>query len=101
MFQEIDPALKAWASRQRLHLATRFRDDEVRAFAVVDDAGGEYDIWVTMVERDPVTVHAWDHDSKAHWRAGGQPSDVDRLLSAALAEVDGWIQHRGRTRSVY
>ncbi len=101
MFEAIDPALQAWANRERLHLATRYRDDEVRAFAVVDDAGGEYDIWVTMAQADPVTVHAWDRESKARWMAGGRPPDVDRLLSAALAEIDAWIRRRGRTRSVY
>ncbi len=101
MFEEIDPALRAWVGRQRLHLAARFRDDAVRAVPLVDDSGGEYEIWVIMAERDPVTVHASDPRTRAHWFRGGALPEVSSLLDGALAEVDGWIRRAGRTRSVY
>lgn len=97
-YRDLDPVLSAWCRIRGLHVATRYRDCEVRHVTVVDDAGSTYEQWLELLPDDRVRVAASDHRGQSTSRECDLP-DLGEALDAVYACVETWISAAGHTRT--
>lgn len=65
-FDEVDPVLRRWSKSRVVPMHTRYREDEVRSFSIVNSSGQEFQIWIEM---DPLVVNFWDFKAdRRSWR---------------------------------
>jgi len=86
-FSHIDPTVRAWATNNRLHLSTQYKDAEVRSFELVGPAG-HAQIWIE-VEGDATTVYVWDYRKQKRCFAADS-STLEAVLDQALQVARGW-----------
>ena|ERR1700730_13722862 len=82
-YADSDKVLAPWLKRHGLHVFTKNRDEDVRYFDVVDDAGGRYQygsLSPTKPGRAKISV------------------DLEHVLEVAYCEVTEWIREEGRTK---
>jgi hypothetical protein len=97
----VDAALETWGRRHGLYVIMRHRDDEVRSVSVVDDAGTEYQVFLSAPnDAGRLTVTAV--------RSAGEPLAATREcdlpdLPVALEDIYGlvisWIRRAGHSRT--
>lgn len=87
-FAELDPILEDWSRERRIPLSTEYKDEEVRSFQLVDQTGGQYQIWID-VERG-LTVSVWDFGKKRHDFSADLGSLRERL-DDALNLARSWM----------
>jgi hypothetical protein len=97
-FEQVDPPLAAWAKRHGLHVSTRYKDSEVRSVAIVDDAGCEYQLWLSLLPRDRLEVAAWDF-GKRRLRQQCGASQLPEVLESVYRVVEDWVRSDGHTRT--
>lgn len=97
-FEQLDPPLAAWAKRHGLHVSTLYKDSEVRSVAIVDDAGCEYQLWLTLLSENRVEVSAWNF-GKRSVRRQCEASQLSEALESVYAAVEDWIRSDGHTRT--
>jgi len=89
-YAAIDEVLSQWAASHELHLATTYRDVEVRSIEIVDDGGGRFQLWV-----DPpavnglIGVHVWDY-RKQRAKYEARLVDLPSCLDEALRTISLW-----------
>jgi len=89
-YATIDPVIADWAKQNTLHVATCYKDVEVRSVDVVNRKGERCQIWVDAPDTDKVRVHVWDY----HKRRSEYASDVDDLRSSldrAYTQAYAWL----------
>jgi hypothetical protein len=61
-YSEIDDVLERWASIYKIPILKEYKDDEVRAFSFVGQAGGQYQLWVDPINTDSsIEIHVWNY----------------------------------------
>jgi hypothetical protein len=89
MFDDVDPAVRAWSARTGHAVFTKYRDDEVRSWSVVDPDGTKYQMWLGVPKDGRISVHAWDF-GRRQWVTECALADVESALDDALDQVNGW-----------
>jgi hypothetical protein len=100
-YSDLDPPLAGWARRHGLFVSTRHRDDDVRAVLIVDDAGDEYQLWLTP----PNAARQLEvHLARKTGPSVAFHTSVDHLhvaLDDAYRTIEAWMAAAGHTRTVY
>jgi predicted RNA-binding protein len=100
MYEEIDKILLPWLKKYGLHVYTKYRDDEVRAIDVVDDAGEVYGMSVSPLdESGKCIVYAGSRRLKSGKSLESSLSDLENNLDNAYAQIEEWIRNAGHTRT--
>ncbi|MCA1790201.1 MAG: hypothetical protein LC667_10180 [Thioalkalivibrio sp.] len=90
MYEQFDGALRSWANTRALHVATKYRDEEVRSIELVNQTGKRAEIWLSLTTAGAgVTVHAWDFESR-RWSRSASAGSLAAELENAYAEVQRW-----------
>ena len=98
-YVEIDPILYAWARENGLYVSTHYRDEEVRSVPIVDDAGDEYQLWLTRPDAlGELTVSVSDNRGKLS-EVRTRTDDLETALKKAMSAVNRWIAEAGHTRT--
>jgi hypothetical protein len=92
-YAAIDDALRSWARANGVTFATRYRDDEVRSFDIVDAAGARVQIWVNHPVHATVTVSAWDYRARK-WTRDVPLLAVGDALTNAVTVARAWLNER-------
>ncbi len=82
-FKQVDPGLRAWASKHQVSLATNYQDVEVRSVELVGP-NGRAQVWVEV--NDLVAVHVWDYLERRQSFEGDVTTleaHLDKALEAA------------------
>lgn len=98
-YSNVDPVLHQWARRHGLHVASLYRDDEVRSVAVVDDSGGEYQIFLTPPDAAGRLTVTASTRRRPRVDIEANLASLESALEQAYRLVEGWISAAGHTRS--
>jgi hypothetical protein len=100
-YAKIDPILAEWAKDHGLHIFTQYKDEEVRAIDVVDDAGNIYGVYVAPPDQDgKIKVNASGRGKKAPSASRtATVANLSQVLEATYQEIEDWIHSRGNTRT--
>ena len=103
IYDEIDRSLYPWATRHGLHIATDYRECEVRATTIVDDAGNVYGLGLNPLTAERVLIHVgfWSK-RRGDRKSETIESSLDSLsddLERAYSVIETWISQSGNTRT--
>ena len=93
---EIDEQLEQFSRTHGLHLSTRYRDEAVLSFQIVDDQSGSFQLWLEQTQGG-WKVRAWDYRSRRSEHSA-EAGDLRGALEAAYEDVLEWIRDLGHTR---
>jgi len=98
-YSALDPILEAWARRHGLFVSKSYKGDDVRSVLIVDDAGGEYQLWLTIPDpKGQLTVTvAKAMLARADFET--RIEDLSAALEEAYRRVETWISAAGHTRT--
>ena len=85
-FTQVDPVISSWSSTNRIPLATRYQDAEVRSFELVG-GGGRAQIWVEV--NGQISVHVWDY-RKRRRSFVATLATLEASLDQALTVARSW-----------
>jgi hypothetical protein len=90
-YEAIDAPLARWAADHRLHVGTKYRDEEVRSIDIVSQKGRRYQLWIDPPRDGGIAIHAWDYKKR---RADFDVlvNDLPLALDEALVEIGKWMQ---------
>ncbi|MCB1099469.1 MAG: hypothetical protein KDN22_28115 [Verrucomicrobiae bacterium] len=104
-YSEIDEILKPWADERKLHIATKYKDEEVRVISVLDEHRDEYHLFVCpepKVKEKKVIVGCGlvNRHSKKHTfsskmknfrlREAVELQNLRLALDTCLAQIEKW-----------
>jgi hypothetical protein len=87
-FSLVDPAIKAWASRNGVSLSTQYQDTEVRSFQLTGPTG-RAQIWVEV--NDQISIHVWDYQKRKQ-SFNLTTESVAACLDKALVIARAWCE---------
>ena len=94
----INEILRPWVRRHGLRVSNVFRD-RFYYVDIVDDAGGKYEISVSVDEETGlIKVRARSNRKRSCGYIGVGPSDLEGVLEQAYAQITKWIGQTGGTR---
>jgi len=89
--EEIDNILIEWGKRNSIYMYTKYQDEEVRSFEVINANGMRMQLWVEPTQCSGYEIRAWNYKCKneicAGWVAGATAFRAG-LLRAAGCERD-------------
>ena len=79
----------AWGTDHQLSLGTRYKEEDVRSFEIVDSRGKRFQLWVDPPRGNVVIVHAWDFQK--HLSDFERPvAEIKYALDEAYARIRSW-----------
>ena len=90
-YESMDALIGEWTRENGLHLATSYKDEEVRSVEVVGESGRGCQIWIDAPDsRHLVGVHVWDYKQRR------RDFEVDKsllldALNQALTIARNWV----------
>jgi len=101
---KIDAILSSWAKRTNTSIQTNYKDENVRSFSLVDDAGNSYQIWVNILSRKRLEINISNNktgNEKKYWRKKTSISRLNEVLYLAYAKIEKWIEQSGNRRTQF
>jgi transcriptional accessory protein Tex/SPT6 len=105
MYKEIDKILLSWLKKYGLHVFTKYRDDEVRTFYVVDDIGDTYQVMISPLDTETKKIHIHfgiRKKKKAEYKGETietSLSGFENALEETYRRITIWIEEFGHTRT--
>jgi len=103
-YHKVERIVNEWTKKVGLHLQYEYKDEKVRSFNVVDDAGNKYQIWIEILKWGRVKVSCTNNESeknKKSWMKKSKISNLTKVLYEGYGMVEQWIFQSGNTRTVY
>jgi len=89
-YDQIDPAIQAWASNHTLPVYTQYKDVEVRSVELVGVSGQKVQIWIDQPLYGWVGVHVWNYKKlRQDWKV--QTNKLEATLEQAYQKAMDWI----------
>ncbi len=107
MYEEIDEILLPWLMKYGLHVFTKYRNDEVRAFYVVDDVGDNYAVIISPIDTNNKKIYIHfgirkrkKADSKSE-TIETSLFEFESALEKIYKQITIWIEEFGHTRTLF
>lgn len=95
----IDSAINEWVSKNRLHLYTSYREEEVRSVEIVSERGDRFQIWIDPPKAEIVGVHVWDY-KRRRVDLEGNLTTLPATLDVAHETVMRWTGDREQAKKI-
>ena len=89
-YNEIDPIIKEWASKNKFLIYNKYKDEEVRSVNVVSSEGRTFQIWIDPPLNDKILVHAWDF-KKRNKEYNATKDTLPIVLEEATSLIQKWM----------
>jgi hypothetical protein len=94
----INEILRPWAKRHGLRVSNVYRD-RFYYVDIVDDAGGSYEISISVDEETGlIKVGVRSNRKRSCGYIGVGPSDLEGVLEQAYARITKWVGRMGGTK---
>ena len=103
-YHKVKRIVNEWTKKVGLHLQYEYKDEKVRSFNVVDDAGNQYQIWIEILKWGRVKVSCTNNEGgkkKKSWAKKSRITDLTKVLYEAYGTVEQWIFQSGNSRTVH
>lgn len=91
-YEKIDTTLYPWATKNRLHVYTQYKEYEVRSIEIVNAKGKKAQLWLdTCEDSTTVVVHIWDYKKRKR-EYSTDISLLSTVLDNAYNEASLWLE---------